>query len=166
MYLCRGHRDTLITYRFIYSSVVCVHITSAPAQHHFSRVKPIQPKDFALHRWEPDGKGPHHYTSGRRWPKVSRREGVEATVFFCVFVIWGFWKKESKASRTKSHSAGEERRGQPIDWESAVEVRPCRRHHRSRALRIAPVCKVTTIEGAQGERHQSNSLGRLTWMGR
>ena len=45
---------------------------------------------------------------------------------FCVFVILGFWKKESRASRTKSHPA-EELWGQSIGQESAVEERPCQR---------------------------------------
>ena len=126
-----------------------------------------EPKDFGLHHWEPDGKGPHHCT--RRLVEKYDRRFLDARAsrrLFCFvfFVIWGFWKKESKASRTKSHSAGEERRGQPIDWESPVEGRHCPRHHRPRARRIALVCKVSTTEGAQGERHQSNSLGRLAWV--
>ena len=86
---------------------------------------------------------------------------------FCVFlVIWGVlehqfkFEKKSRLSRTKSHPAEEERARQPVDQESAVE-RHCRRHHRSRALRIAPVCKESPPIQAQGLRHQIKGRERL-----
>ena len=86
----------------------------------------------------------------------------------CAFlVIWGFmeyrfkFEKEGRASRrTKSHPAEGSGRDNRSDQESAVK-RHCRRHHRPRALRIAPVCKEPPAAQARGLRDKSKSQERL-----
>ena len=68
-----------------------------------------------------------------------------------------FEKKSRASRRTKSRPAEEERVRQPVGQKSAVGECYCQRHHRPRALRVAPVCKEPPVAQARGLRDQSKS---------
>ena len=75
-------------------------------------------------------------------------------------VIWSFleyfkFEKERRATRTKIHPAVGSGRG----YRSAE--RYCRRYHRPRAPRIAPVCKEPPAAQAQGLRDQSKGRRKV-----
>ena len=107
-----------------------------------------------------------------RWLQEAARTSIgDCRVLCFIFVIWGLWNSTSIWSKrafrgTKSHPAKEELGRQSVGQDSAVKERHCRRHHRSRALRIAPVCKGVPVARAQGLRHQSTSRVRPAWIWR
>ena len=151
---------------WFYNGLACVHVE--PAQPTPSTAPPLPCQTHPAQRpfitlvGDPQEREPHDYTSRENNQRFLVSEGIDLEiVVFSVFLsICGFWRKKSSASRTKSHAAEEERARQPVGQESAVK-RPCRRHHRPRALRIVLVCKEPPVAQAQGLRDQSKSEGRL-----
>ena len=73
-------------------------------------------------------------------------------VVFCIFLYLRVPEKGEQSLKYEEPPCGRILGRQPVGQESVAE-RPCQRHHRPRALRIAPVCKELPAARAQGLRH-------------
>ena len=103
-----------------------------------------------------------------RWFQEPVRAPIRDCRVLCFFFGGGgFWNITSSLRRRAELSEGrkatprKEAGKQPVGKESAVEERHCRRHHRPRALRVAPVCKKPLAAQARELRDPSNSQERL-----
>ena len=162
-----GYQGTTVIYQSTSSPVTCVRIKHA--QPTPSTAPPLLCDTHPTQRppvGHPTARDPTHYTSGRL---IGGFLPARAWIGYCrilcflgnlgLFGITSSLRRRSELPVERKVTLWGKRTRQPVDQESTVE-HYCRRHHRPRALRIAPTCKEPPAAQARRVRDQSKSRKR------